>query len=205
MPGDFVAIVLYERKGLIVPDVLTDIWDKVLRHFQKHHNQYWRNWFEQIEPIGLDNGVLTVGVPELSWQQYLKQVCNANLKEAAQRITGHLITLEYIYTERENWESADLGDIDNDKKTEDLFYYNPDYTFDNFVVGACNRLAHAACIAVSESPGRVYNPLFIHGSVGLGKTHLLQSTCQSLLKYEKHTRIAYLTCETFVNDFIRSI
>jgi len=186
-----------------VTDVLTDIWDKVLRHFQKHHHQYWRNWFEQIEPIGLNNGVLRVGVPELSWQQYLRQTCNDSLKEAAQHITGHLISLEYIHTERENWDTADLGDFDDDNT--DLFYYNPDYTFDNFVVGSCNRLAHAACIAVSESPGRVYNPLFIHGSVGLGKTHLLQSICQAMLKQSKHTHIAYLTCEAFVNDFIRAV
>ena len=110
-----------------MPDVLTDIWDKVLRHFQKHHNQYWRNWFEQIEPIGLDNGVLRIGVPELSWQQYLKQTCNDGLIQAAQRITGHLISLEYIHTEHENWETTELGD--SSKDDADLFYYNPEVTW----------------------------------------------------------------------------
>lgn len=181
-------------------DVLTDIWDKVLRHFQKHHSQHWRNWFEHIEPLGLDNGVLRIAVPQLSWQQYLKQNCNEALKEAAQHVTGHLVSLEYINTEKEEFleDHSQSGDAD-------LFYFNPDYTFKNFVVGPCNRMAHAACVAVSEAPGQAYNPLFLHGSVGLGKTHLMQSTCQALQKINGGSQVMYMTCETFVNDFIRAV
>ena len=82
---------------------------------------------------------------------------------------------------------------------------NPQYRFDTFVVGPCNRFAHAACVGVGESPGRVYNPLFIHGSVGLGKTHLLQSLCHGLLDRDPGTRILYLSCETFVNHFIGAL
>ena len=82
---------------------------------------------------------------------------------------------------------------------------NPQYKFDNFVVGPCNRFAHAACVGVGESPGRVYNPLFIHGSVGLGKTHLLQSLCHALLERDASARILYLSCETFVNHFISAL
>jgi chromosomal replication initiator protein len=82
---------------------------------------------------------------------------------------------------------------------------NPTYRFDNFVVGPCNRFAHAACFGVAESPGEVYNPLFIHGSVGLGKTHLLQSLCHSILTRERGARILYLSCETFVNHFISAL
>ena len=170
-------------------DVLADIWDKLLRYLQKNHCQFWRSWFEQIEPISLENGVLRLGVPEHSWQQYLKQTCNDSFKEAAQQITGHLISLEYVLTDHhlldqhrdESWASNDT----------DLFYFSPDYTFDNFVVGPCNRLAHAACFAISETPGQAYNPLFIHGSVGLGKTHLLQAACQALLKIHRQSRVTY--------------
>jgi chromosomal replication initiator protein len=82
---------------------------------------------------------------------------------------------------------------------------NPKYTFDNFVVGPCNRFAHAAAVGASESPGKAYNPFFLHGNVGLGKTHLLQSFCYSLLERNPRTRILFLSCETFVNHFINAL
>ena len=82
---------------------------------------------------------------------------------------------------------------------------NPNYRFDNFVVGPCNRFAHAASVGVAENPGRNYNPLFLHGSVGLGKTHLLQSLCHAILEKEPRSRILFLSCETFVNHFISAL
>jgi chromosomal replication initiator protein len=82
---------------------------------------------------------------------------------------------------------------------------NEHYTYDNFVVGPTNRLAHAAAVAVSETPGKAYNPLFIHGDVGLGKTHLLQAICHSLLHRHPHYDIIYLSCENFVNDYISAV
>lgn len=82
---------------------------------------------------------------------------------------------------------------------------NPNYRFDNFVVGPCNRFAYAAAVGVSESPGKSYNPFFLHGSVGLGKTHLLQSLCYSLLDRSPGVRILYLSCETFINHFISAL
>jgi len=82
---------------------------------------------------------------------------------------------------------------------------NPYNRFDNFVVGPCNRFAHAACVGVAEQPGKTYNPLFIHGSSGLGKTHLMQSLCHSSLERAPRTRILYLSCETFVNHFISAL
>jgi len=183
--------------------VLTDIWDKVLRYFQKNNSQDWRNWFEHLEPIGLENGVLQVAVPDTSWLQYLKQTCNDSLTESAQRITGHLISIDYVFTEQANWGNDQFNT--GAELSSDLIYFNPDYTFGNFVVGPSNRLAHAACVAVSESPGQTYNPLFLHGSVGLGKTHLMQATCQTIKKHDRQGRIMYMTCETFVNDFIRAV
>ncbi len=82
---------------------------------------------------------------------------------------------------------------------------NPYYRFDNFVVGPCNRFAHAACVGVAEQPGKTYNPLFIHGSSGLGKTHLMQSLCHNVLERSPKARILYLSCETFVNHFISAL
>jgi chromosomal replication initiator protein len=82
---------------------------------------------------------------------------------------------------------------------------NPNYTFENFVVAPTNRLAHAACVAVCDAPGMAYNPLFLHGTVGLGKSHLLQATCHRMLERRADTNILYLSCESFVNQFIASV
>jgi len=82
---------------------------------------------------------------------------------------------------------------------------NPQYTFENFVTGPCNRMAHAAALAVSDLPGRAYNPLFIHSSVGLGKSHLTQAICQKILATRPDVAMMYVSCEDFVNQFIAAI
>lgn len=82
---------------------------------------------------------------------------------------------------------------------------NPKYTFENYIVGKKTELAHAACMAVSEKPGQVYNPLFIYGSAGLGKTHLMQAVGHALLKHDQSKKVLYVTCETFTNEFIKLV
>ncbi|RMH04989.1 MAG: chromosomal replication initiator protein DnaA [Planctomycetota bacterium] len=82
---------------------------------------------------------------------------------------------------------------------------NPDYTFESFIVGPCNRFAHAAARGVADRPATAFNPLFLHGSVGLGKTHLLQGIAHDLLGNDPHCRIVYLSCEDFVNHFIGAL
>jgi chromosomal replication initiator protein len=82
---------------------------------------------------------------------------------------------------------------------------NPNYTFDKFVVGSCNRLAHASALAIGENPGCAYNPLFVHGSVGLGKSHLLQAICHTVTRRDPAARVLYMSCEEFTNSFIQAI
>lgn len=83
--------------------------------------------------------------------------------------------------------------------------FSPQYTFENFIVGPSNRLCHAAAIAVVDAPGKAYNPLFIHGGVGLGKTHLLQAACRTFLAKNPAAKIVYTSCEEFVNDFVSAV
>ncbi len=82
---------------------------------------------------------------------------------------------------------------------------NSNYTFEEFVVGPCNRLAHAAALAIGANPGRAYNPFFVHGNVGLGKTHLLQAICHAVLRRQPNAKVIYVSCEEFTNRFIDSI
>ncbi len=90
-------------------------------------------------------------------------------------------------------------------KQSDEFFLNPNYTFDKFVVGPSNRLSYAASMAVAETATRPYNPLFIHGTSGLGKTHLLQGICHKLLAQNSSKKILFLSCETFINHFISAV
>ncbi len=95
--------------------------------------------------------------------------------------------------------------IESGERRDDALVINPDYSFENFVVGPGNRLAHAAALAVGESQGRQYNPLFIHGGVGLGKTHLLQAACLRILDHNPAARVYYVSCEGFMTQFMESV
>jgi len=82
---------------------------------------------------------------------------------------------------------------------------NPDFTLGSFVVGSCNRVAHAACLQVVEEPGKVYNPVFIHGGPGLGKTHLLHGVGHAIMENDPDLEVVFLSCEEFVNQFISAV
>jgi chromosomal replication initiator protein len=128
---------------------------------------------------------------------FCQSQCQQPFTSAAQQVTGRLVAVSF------HCENIPRGGVFNEG--DQHVPLNPDYVFDNFVTGPCNRLPHAASIAVSEQPGRAYNPLFIHGGVGLGKTHLLQAVCQKLLERQDDARILYLSCDSFINQFITAI
>jgi chromosomal replication initiator protein len=171
-----------------------------------------RQWFDDIEPIGVVNGVLRLLVNEPVQLRYLQRVCTDQFSEAAQAITGRLLSVHFVGSEEDRVPSAtdlpsenmDARD-DGDPLFSEEMLLSPDYSFENFVVGPGNRLAHAAAMAVAEHPGRAYNPIFIHGGVGLGKTHLLQAMCQSILNRQPATKICYTSCSNFMDWFIDAV
>jgi chromosomal replication initiator protein len=179
------------------PSLDPAIWQRILRTVGSQHPSLNRIWFDQLVPRQLTNGVIQVTVASAAQLNFCQSQCQHPFTIAAQQATGRLVAVSF------HCENLPRGGVFNEG--EKPLPLNPDYVFDNFVTGPCNRLPHAASIAVSEQPGKAYNPLFIHGGVGLGKTHLLQAVCQKLLEHQDDARILYLSCDSFINQFITAV
>jgi chromosomal replication initiator protein len=171
-----------------------------------------RKWFDKLTVLRMDGGSLGIGCPDEATVQFLQDNCKSSFTRAAQQITGHLVTVDFgVGTSREfdsgsgSFSSSSDGTILHKEHKSGILKLHPDYTFDNFVVGPSNRLAHASCVAVSQSPGNTYNPLFIYGNSGLGKTHLLHAVCFEAQRKSNDAVMQFLSCEDFVNRFIRAI
>ncbi len=185
---------------------ITDtVWGDVLAHLRIHQAELVRGWFSQLVPVRLEQGVLEIRATNDSQQRYLSDHCLRAFVEAAQAATGRLVTVRFTLQEPSTLPAEPPQQpLAVEEETENLVL-SSSYTFDEFVTGPSNRLAHAACVAVSESPGLAYNPLFVHGAVGLGKTHLLQATCHRARELNPDARILYLSCESFANHFIEAV
>ncbi|MGC9259531.1 MAG: chromosomal replication initiator protein DnaA [Phycisphaerae bacterium] len=175
-----------------------NVWNEVLTYIKSMHSAVVRQWFSELTPVDFNSGMLTVRCGSSIQQQYLTMRCRDIFNEAVQAATGKLVTINFIYGTSAG-PATRLANIYND------VILSPDYLFDNFVIGPTNQLAYATCMAVAGQPGKSYNPLFIHGVPGLGKTHLLQATCQELLKRHAELRIVYLSCDNFVNHFMECV
>jgi len=156
-----------------------------------------RKWFDDMSVVRFDGGSIGIGCPDEASVRFLDQNCRANFTRIAQQITGHLVTVDFL-----------INNGDSQRPAEAMLpgpALHADYTFDNFVVGPSNRLAHASCVAISQSLGTTYNPLFLYGNAGLGKTHLLHAVCHEIRHRSGMASIQLLSCEEFVNRFIRAI
>jgi chromosomal replication initiator protein len=173
------------------------LWQQVLASIRSQHPALHRAWFDEMTPRQLSNGVVQVTVQTPAQLAFCQTQCQHPFTVAAQQATGRLVAVTF------HCDRLQTGGVFNEG--EQPVPLNPDYTFDAFVTGPCNGLAHAAASAVSEKPGSAYNPLFIHGGVGLGKTHLLQAICQKVLEKQPAARILYLSCDSFINQFINAI
>jgi chromosomal replication initiator protein len=156
-----------------------------------------RTWFDDLRVVRFDRGSIGIGCPDEASVHFLDRNCKAGFTRAAQQVTGHLVSVDFL-----------ISNGDTPRTIETLPpgpVLHPDYTFDNFVVGPSNRLAHASCVAVSQTLGTTYNPLFLYGNAGLGKTHLLHAVCHEVRHRSDGASIQLLSCEEFVNRFIRAI
>ncbi|MGY3750984.1 chromosomal replication initiator protein DnaA [Vagococcus acidifermentans] len=165
-------------------------------------------WIEQAKPLSLENNILTIEVPSTLHKDYWEKNLAGKIVETGFKLTGEEITPVFIIHSDDNTtekkvEKNHVTHIlpKNSKKA----LLNAKYTFDTFVIGKGNQMAHAAALVVAEDPGATYNPLFFYGGVGLGKTHLMHAIGHQMLANQPDAKIKYVTSETFANDFINSI
>jgi len=200
------------------------LWRDIMAYLHKRHNSICRQWFEELEPVDLRGGLLRVATANSIQEKYLQSKCLDQFTEAAQNATGKLIGVRFVTANHRDTSGKDDASPLHPEITitatspprprraasssdfeDDHMVLSPDYSFENFVTGPNNQLAYAASVAVADQPGTAYNPLFIHGGVGLGKTHLLQAICQRLLNKKPDTQILYVSCDAFVNQFIQCV
>ena len=195
---------------------MEEVWTEVLDRVSEHINApSLRVWFEGTKPVNLYENGLEISVPNSFAKEYIESRFKPLLEEALDSVMDQEETslVVSVGSAREDGpqtvaveeEAADGDAAESVRTARAPRSLRAKYTFDTFVIGAGNRFAHAATLAVAETPGLVYNPLFIYGGVGLGKTHLLRAVSQYVEDHNPSMRIRYVTCEQFTNDFINSI
>ena len=190
-------------------------WDQILLHIKEEHeltDVSFKTWLLPTEPYDVKGNTLQILVPDIHFLGYIKRKYGFLLQITIEELTGIECELEFVTLEQvgARQEEADKSQLINralevNRQGIQNANLNPRYTFDSFVVGANNNLAHAASLAVAESPGEIYNPLFIYGGVGLGKTHLMHSIGHFILKNNPQAKVLYVTSEKFTNELIDAI
>lgn len=189
-------------------DELKSKWEDIINIMKKEYDiadVSFKTWILPLKVHSVENDIVTIIVPEeQTGIKYIEKKYAIPFKVTISEVLNHEVDVNFIST----------GDINRqpknhpmDKVGEDhsAMGINPKLTFDTFVVGENNNFAHAASLAVAESPGEVYNPLFIYGGVGLGKTHLMQAIANFIMYNNPSLKVKYVTSEVFTNELIESI
>ena len=194
-------------------DILQEKWDDILYTVKSEHelsDMSFKTWLKTLEILSISDHKVSFLVPTGQMGiDYITKKYLIPLNVAIAEVTGSEYEIELLAPEQaHNLENkkmfASVNHADNSANVENA-NLNPKYTFDTFVVGNNNKFAHAAALAVAESPGKMYNPLFIHGGAGLGKTHLMHSIAHFVLNQNPEKKVLYVTSETFTNEVIDAI
>ena len=189
-------------------DMGDSAWLQIQKRLQQRITaQQYRTWFQHLQPAEvLTDGRVVLRVPNEFYREWIRRNYMPILTEAVQAVLPGIKRVELCVDP--SLIPPEPGSDEARTRpaaTLDGMPLNPHYTFAQFVTGPCNRLAHAAAQAAADTPGETYSPLYMHGAVGLGKSHLLQAICLAMLRRDPAMRILYLSCEMFVNDFISAI
>jgi len=195
-------------------------WEKILAHLQQRLNpQTFATWFKPTRLEAVKGEILAVRVPNLVFQKWLATDGERLVAEAQAALDLKQYRVEFIPEPEAAGRPARLRDGQARRSSDGAapatqprldfdstdYQLNPRYTFDSFVVGSSNQFAHAAALAVAEQPSKAYNPLFLYGGVGLGKTHLMQAVGQQVRARNRALRVSYLSAEKFTNEVIQSL
>ncbi|MBD3335258.1 MAG: chromosomal replication initiator protein DnaA [Candidatus Eisenbacteria bacterium] len=194
----------------------TSVWANTLEWIRDRvSGQRFETWFSRMRPLEIENDRILIEVPNPFFIEWFERHNLPLLREALRHSLGSGYTVqwrvqpEYYRTPAPDPPSAEMRPAvpapDPAAVCLSRTPLNPRYSFENFVVGRSNEFSHAACRAVARDPGRAYNPLFIHGSTGLGKTHLMQAIGNALLCERTRCRVVYVYCEKFMNELIEAI
>ena len=189
------------------------IWDNVLTDLEKKINkQSFSMWLKDTEPLSINGDILQIKVKDDVAVRHLKDKYLKDIETIIESTTGKKYSCEFITEiEFKDIEKSKINEhvIDSQQYSKNennrISPLNPNYTFENFVVGPNNQLAHAAAKSVSRSPATQFNPLFIYGGTGLGKTHLIQAIGHYLLQERPYLKVLYIPTEQFINEFIYAI
>ncbi len=184
------------------------LWDEFLKIIkEKISTLSYQTWFEDTYLYSIKDNVATVVVPMAFHQKHLVDNYSDLIAETFTGITGNDYVFEFKLKSDLEEEEANLNDI-SDEENNDISSIdanlNPDYRFDSFIVGESNKFAFTAARAVAEQPGKSYNPLFLYGKSGLGKTHLMHSIGNYILE-NTHLKVLYISSDKFVNDYINAV
>ena len=185
---------------------LTELWQKSLEILrQKIAPVSFETWIVPIKPIAVSNSTVILKIDD----SFIKNTVETKYYNLIENTIKHLMGSNYkiAITETENINTEEKAQSNKPEKQKSEFEsnLNPKYVFSTFVVGNSNRLAHAAALAVAESPATAYNPFFLYGGVGLGKTHLMHSIAHYILENNPNAKVLYVSCEKFTNELINSI
>ena len=186
------------------------LWDKAKTLVKDHIGEVaFNTWFGAVKPKIKDSANLIIEVPDNFFKEWFCNHYLELLKEIMRSLTKKEVALE-VATNPGLIKKKEKGKLEVlesriSQRPPDEVTLNPKYTFENFIVGPSNRFTHAACLSVAEQPAKNYNPLFIYGKVGLGKTHLMQAICHFVKKKNPHVVIKYITAEKFTNELINGI
>jgi chromosomal replication initiator protein len=184
---------------------LNQIWDSVLGLIKVELTEVsFNTWLKSIEPINLEDDVIILGAPNDFTKGILEGRYFNLIKNAIKQVTGRNYQIKFIIPGEEIKQSSAMP-VREPIKVMNRSQLNPKYTFSTFVTGKSNEFAHAASVAVAEAPAQAYNPLFIYGGVGLGKTHLMHAIGHYILSQNPDAKVVYVSSEKFTNELINSI
>ena len=190
---------------MLKSELLTN-WQQVISILKKRINKHsFETWVTSLTPLGYYNNFVLIEVPNHFSKSWLDERYTPILKQAFKEVLDKNVNIQFILSDEVEEYLSNISTENNKQHVDEDCMLIDRYTFDTFVVGNSNKFAHAASLAVAETPGRTYNPLFIYGGVGLGKTHLMHAIGHYIKKNIQNIKIAYVTSEKFTNELIDSI